>query len=54
MGHVHRPMTHMTHLIMVTHLTHDPLTHCLLCLHVAVLTIPPVSLAAVMPLSFKV
>jgi hypothetical protein len=32
MDHVHRPMIHMTHLIMVTHLTHDPLTPCLLCL----------------------
>jgi hypothetical protein len=35
MGHVYRLMTHVTHLDMVTHLTHEamthyPLTHCLL------------------------
>ena len=26
------PLTHMTHLKLMTHLTHDALTHCQLCL----------------------
>jgi len=30
-GHWQRPMTHVTHPEMVTHLTHDPLTHFHLC-----------------------